>query len=158
MNEEFTSVITENQPLLYKVCRMYRSNSEDIQDLYQDIVLQLWRAFPSFKGESKISTWMYRIALNTSITQLRKTSRKPLHLSITDHMTETIRSHDPPTDDIDHMNNAIAQLTEIEKAIILLYMEEYSYKEIADIVGTTESNVGFKINQIKKKLKEIIKR
>ncbi len=158
MNQEFISIITEHHHLIYKVCSMYRDNSEDMHDLYQDIVLQLWRAFPSFRGESKISTWIYRIALNTNITQLRKAQRNPIHSSITEQMTETIRDTQFAIDEIDHLNKAIAQLTEIEKAIIILYMDEYKYKEIADIIGTTESNVGFKINQIKKKLKEIITR
>lgn len=158
MNEKFISIITEHQGLIYKVCRMYRDNAEDIRDLYQDIVLQLWRAFSSFKGESKISTWIYRVALNTAITQLRKNRHKPTHLSITEHMTETIRDKDSPADEIEHMNKAIAHLTEVEKAIIILYMDEYKYKEIAEMVGTSESNVGFKINQIKKKLKVVIKR
>lgn len=157
MEQEFKSLIADNHRLIYKVCRMYCSHEADIQDLYQDILIQLWKAFPSFKSESKISTWIYRIAINTSITQFRKGKRKPIYESINNLISETVTNPESKQDDIEQLNQAIALLADIEKGIILLYLDEYSYREIAEIIGTTESNIGFKINQIKKKLKETLK-
>jgi RNA polymerase sigma factor (sigma-70 family) len=157
MEQEFKALVASNHLLIYKVCRMYCATEADIQDLYQDIMIQLWKAFPSFKGESKISTWIYRIAINTSITQFRKIKRRPMHENISDLMTETISNPESRQEDVDELNKAIALLADIEKAVILLYLDEYSYKEIAEIIGTTESNIGFKINKIKNKLKETLK-
>lgn len=157
MEQEFKKLIANNHLLIYKVCRMYCNSEADIQDLYQDILLQLWKAFLSFKGDSKISTWIYRIAINTSITQFRKNKRTPILEDISTLITETIRNPENRLDDIVQLNRAIASLADIEKGIILLYLDEYSYREIADIMGITESNVGFKINKIKKKLKETLK-
>jgi RNA polymerase sigma-70 factor (ECF subfamily) len=157
MEQEFKALVANNHLLIYKVCRMYCANEADMQDLYQDILIQLWKAFRSFKGESKISTWIYRIAINTSITQFRKTKRRPIHENISELMVETISNPESRQEDIEQLNRAIALLADIEKAIILLYLDEYSYKEIAEIIGTTESNIGFKINKIKNKLKETLK-
>jgi RNA polymerase sigma factor (sigma-70 family) len=157
MEQEFKALVANNHLLIYKVCRMYCTNEADMQDLYQDILVQLWKAFPSFKGVSKISTWIYRIAINTSITQFRKIKRRPIHENISELMAETISNPDSKQEDIEQLNRAIALLADIEKAIILLYLDEYSYKEIAEVIGTTESNIGFKINKIKNKLKETLK-
>lgn len=157
MEQEFKALVANNHLLIYKVCRMYCSTEPDLQDLYQDILVQLWKAFPAFKGESRISTWIYRIAINTSITQFRKTSRKPIHENINNQMVETIRNPESKQEEVDELNRAIALLADIEKAIILLYLDEFSYKEIAGIIGTTESNIGFKINKIKTKLKATLK-
>lgn len=135
---------------------MYCNAEADMQDLYQDILIQLWKSFPSFKGESKISTWIYRIAINTSITQFRKSKRKPIHENISDVKAESISDPESKQEDVEQLDRAIALLADIEKAIILLYLDEYSYREIAEVIGTTESNIGFKINKIKKKLKETL--
>ncbi len=159
MKAEFIDQITSHERIIHKVCRMYCHSSEDRQDLFQDIVLQLWKAFPKFRKESKISTWIYRIALNTAITRLRKETKKP------------------PTQDIDHdilqiptpglllkeeqfnsMMQAVDRLTKVEKAITLLYLEEHSYQEIAQVMGISESNVGYKINRIKHKLRNTIQK
>lgn len=154
MEQEFKKLIQDYHRLIYKVCRMYRGPVSDTQDLYQDILVQLWRAFPSFRKESKVSTWIYRIAINTCISQYRKNRNKPIHEGINEAIAQTVSNPENRNDELDQLNQAIALLGDIEKAIILLYLEEYSYKEIAEVIGITESNVGFKINQIKKKLKE----
>lgn len=157
MEQEFKAMVANNHLLIYKVCRMYCSTEADMQDLYQDILIQLWRAFPSFKSESKVSTWIYRIAINTSITQFRKSKRIPMHEYLSDQMAQTISNPESKQEDIDQLNKAIALLADIEKAIILLYLDEYSYREIGEVIGTSESNIGFKINKIKSKLKENLK-
>ena len=138
---------------------MYCTEKDDREDLFQEIVLQLWRSYPSFKGEAKISTWMYRISINTAITSLRKNSRKPVTQALSvEH--ENINEITEQRIDVEYARElqlAINILSKIDKALVMLYLEEKSYKEIAEILGISESNVGVKINRIKKKLQELIK-
>ena len=136
---------------------MYGNTAEDRADIYQDIVLQLWRSFPSFKQFSRVSTWMYRIGLNTAITRLRKEQKHAHGKEIDDSVLELHSCSYSEEQEKDRLlQRAIQQLTQIERSIVLLYIEDKSYKEMAEIVGITESNIGFKLNQVKAKLKSII--
>jgi len=159
LQQEFIDTIAIHQPIILKVCRMYCTEKDDREDLFQEIVLQLWRSYPSFKGEAKISTWMYRISINTAITSLRKNSRKPVTQALSvEH--ENINEITEQRIDVEYARElqlAINILSKIDKALVMLYLEEKSYKEIAEILGISESNVGVKINRIKKKLQELIK-
>ena len=155
MEKEFLHIVEEHQAIIYKVCKMYRDTREDQEDLFQEIVLQLWKAFPAFRGEAKVSTWMYRIALNTGIAMYRKQK-----VSFSD--SEGLTKHPEPMSDEgtseneERMFEAIRQLTRAERAIIALYLEGYPHKEIADITGITENYVGVKMSRIKEKLKNIL--
>lgn len=139
---------------------MYCDDNEDAEDLFQDILFQLWKSWPTFNSDSRVSTWMYRIGLNTAITRLRKNKRRPLFQSL------SLAQHSIPNDpsqrlDIlfdEELQNAIASLNKMDKGIVMLYLDEKSYKEIAEIMGLTESNVGVKINRIKEKLRKTINR
>ena len=152
MKEKFIKSISEHQKIIFKVCKLYRDNLEDQEDLFQEIVYQLWKSYPKFKGESKIGTWMYRIAFNTAIVRFRKKS-----ISVTSYDTIPEKIH--PTQESTYPENEerifklLQKLNDIEKSIITLYLEDYSYKEIASIIGISESNVGVKISRIKIKLK-----
>lgn len=159
METAFIEMINKHRGIIYKVCNVYCQEEAYRKDLFQEIVLQLWKSFPSFRSEAMLSTWMYRIALNTAITNFRKESRAPERRSISESEFE-IPDMDSFTDEHEHMgllSQAVGYLTQIEKAIILLYFEEKSYQEIADIIGITKTNVGVKINRIKVKLEKIIK-
>ena len=153
MEQAFLKDIQQHQNIIYKVCNLYRDRREDQEDLFQEIVYQLWKAYPGFKGESKLSTWMYRIALNTAIAAYRKPK-----IDIT--YPEELPDHMPYASDTNSSENeqllfrALRTLTDAEKAVISLYLEDYSYQEIAAITGLTESNVGVRLNRIKTKLKE----
>ena len=152
-------MINEHRGIIYKVCNLYCLEKEYKKDLFQEIVLQLWKAFPSFRNESQRSTWMYRVALNTAITIFRKESRAPEKRSISD-MEFEIPDMDSFVDQTEHLGllkQAIDTLTPIEKAIILLYLEEKSYEEISEIIGISKTNTGVKINRIKIKLEKTIK-
>jgi RNA polymerase sigma factor (sigma-70 family) len=158
LKEDFLKLIEANQGIIFKVCNMYCSNQEDKEDLFQDILMNLWRSFPNYKQEAKISTWMYRIALNIAITRLRKeTRRQPLE-ALGD---EALQISSADANYLDEqsalMYQAIKQLSEIERAITMLYLENCSYKEMAEVTGLSESNIGFKLNQIKAKLKMLVK-
>ncbi|SHM75097.1 RNA polymerase sigma factor [Mucilaginibacter sp. OK098] len=157
MKDQFLKLIAENQGLIYKVCNMYCNNKLDKEDLFQDIVLQLWRSYPVFKGDSKVSTWMYRIAINNAITRLRKETRREKFAGLDDEAFHVAAAgNDNVDEDIAQMYEAIKKLTEVERALTMLYMDDCSYKEIAEILGLSESNVGFKLNRIKAKLRTLI--
>jgi RNA polymerase sigma-70 factor (ECF subfamily) len=158
LKNKFVLDVDENKGIIFKVCRMYCKGKEDIEDLFQEILLQAWNSYSSFKGESKFSTWLYRIAINTAITRLRKEKRQTKFNEIDSEALQVKSETTFEKDEkIDLIYNAINHLSEIERAITMLYLDEYSYKEISEIVGISESNVGFKLNKIKTKLKNITK-
>ena len=155
---EFTRLINENQGIVHKVCRIYTDDPMAHDDLFQEIVLQLWKSYDSFKGESKFSTWMYRVGINTAITRYRKNKRKPYHDSIDDHHFH-IREELPDENlefKLKMLKNAINRLNDIERALVLLYLEDLPYREIAETMGISEVNARVKMNRVKKKLKEML--
>jgi RNA polymerase sigma factor (sigma-70 family) len=153
LEKEFLHVIRDNERIILKVCNIYCRKQIDREDLYQDILVQLWKSFPTFRNKSKVSTWLYRIALNTAITRYRKIKRMP-ETQAHDESVNMIASPDNSGEEenINLLNHAIEGLNKVEKAITLLYLEDATYKEIAEIIGISETNVGFRINQIKQKL------
>jgi len=156
--EEFIEQIELNQGILHKVCGMFCNVSHDKEDLYQEIILQLWKSWPKFKGNSKLSTWMYRVALNTAISMSAKTKK---HKPVQDSPTREGSIDDDESvteEDINLLHKAISKLSDIERAVILLYLEEKSYEEIAEITGLSKSNVGVRILRIKKKLEVEMKK
>ncbi len=134
---------------------MYCDIDEDRKDLYQEILAQLWKAYPTFRNESKVSTWMYRVALNTAITSFKKNKRKPDRGSIAAESIQIPDENDEAEkeEEIRLLHRAIARLTGIEKSIILLFLEDKKYVEIAEITGISQNYVRVKMNRIKKKLK-----
>ena len=155
MEKEFLHIITENQGIIHKVCSIYCDLEEDRRDLFQEILVQLWKSYPSFRNESKFSTWMYRVALNTAITSFKKDKRQPDKPGISfDNVQLAEELYDTGTEEqIKMLGKAVAQLTGIEKSIILLFLEDKRYEEIAEITGITQNYVRVKMNRIKKKLK-----
>ena len=136
---------------------MYENDPDVRNDLFQEIVFQLWKSFSSFRGEAKITTWMYRIALNTAISGFRKQTRnvktedlKELHLNISDSWG------DEREEDIQRLHSAIRQLSEIERAMIMMALEEVPYEEIAETIGITQNNVRVRMNRIREKLKKLM--
>ncbi|WP_256010144.1 RNA polymerase sigma factor [Desertivirga xinjiangensis] len=160
MEKEFIEMINAHRGILYKVCNLYCNDPEDKKDLFQEMVLQLWRSIKTFRKDSRVSTWMYRVALNTAITNFRKESRKPERFCISENELQIPDISDLAlqSENLNLLKKAIDQLNAIEKAIIMLYLDEKSYDEIACIIGVTRSNVGVKINRIKSKLESIIKK
>ena len=155
--KKFISLINEHQGLIHKVCIMYENDPDVRNDLFQEIVLQLWKSFSSFRGESKISTWMYRIALNTAISGYRKQTRllktedlREMHLNISDAGSD---DHD---ENFQKLQWAIRQLSEIERAMIMMALEEIPYEEIAETIGITQNNVRVRMNRIREKLKKLM--
>ena len=155
--EHFTTVIKENAGLIFKVTTLYTNNIEDRNDLYQEIVYQLWKSFSSFREQSKISTWLYRVALNTSIFFLKKDKRKPFTVPIDMASQKFTDEFDATeTKQLKTLYEHIHQLNLLEKGIILLYLEGKSHEEIATITELSKTNVGTKLSRIKEKLKSQI--
>ncbi len=159
--EKFIALVDQNKKIIYKVCNLYCKQADSRDDLAQEITLQLWRAFPSYDANYKLSTWMYRIALNVAISFYRQEKRRiknamPQENEIFMLASDENEIHEKEST-ITQLHQYIAQLDDLNKSIMLLLLEEYSYKEIADIVGITESNVATKINRIKQSLKENFK-
>ena len=150
MEQPFIHSITEHQRIIHKVCRIYRDTPEDREDLFQEIVYQLWKSFPSFRRRSSVATWMYRIALSTAMAKYR---RKQLPQGTPLDSIEAAASPTPATHPKqDDLYRAIATLSAAEKAIIALYLDDYRYEEIAEITGISASYVGVRLNRIKQKL------
>jgi len=155
LEADFIRMIQENERIIYKVCSFYVSENFRMEDLYQETVLNLWRSYPKFRNESSYSTWIYRIALNSCISDLRKESRH--HQNVPLSWSENIVFEpDNMEDDIRELYTLIRQLKTLERAIILLWLEEKSYQEIADITGLSLSNVATKLKRIKEKLKTML--
>ncbi|WP_319499655.1 sigma-70 family RNA polymerase sigma factor [uncultured Draconibacterium sp.] len=158
MEKEFLHIIRKNQGIIHKVCNIYCDTEDDRSDLFQEIVVQLWKSYPNFRRESKVSTWMYRVALNTAITTFKKSKRRPDQSSLTyENFQIEEEKYDTETEEnIKVLHKAIQQLTGIEKSIVLLYLENKKYEEIAEITGITQNYVRVKMNRIKKKLKKLM--
>jgi RNA polymerase sigma-70 factor (ECF subfamily) len=147
----FVELIQKNERLIYKVCSIYTSDELPMADLYQEVVYNLWKSFPKFRNECSNTTWIYRVALNSCITGLRKELRRPQQVSILelkDHFPEP----ESMTENIKEMYKLIHQLNTLDRAIIMLYLEEKTYQEMADITGLTLNNIAIKIKRIKEKL------
>ena len=155
--EEFVTIIKTHEAIIFKITTIYTDTKEDQKDLYQDIVFQLWKSFETFRNESKISTWMYRVALNTALTQLKKTKKQPFPVSIDRVVLEQIDSYDTNFEEkLSIMYVHIKQLNVLEKGLVLLFLEGKKYDEISEITGLSPTNVGTRISRIKTKLKEQI--
>lgn len=157
--DRFIKVIKENEGLIFKVATLYTNSLQDKEDLYQEIVFQLWKSFDTFNEQSKLSTWMYRVAMNTAIYNLKSAKRQINTISIN---TETERYADVADKSEEErlrlLYESIQTLNLLEKGVILLYLEGKNHQEIAEIIGITTSNVGTKVSRIKEKLKsQIIK-
>ena len=154
--KEFIALVEEYKQVIYKVCYIYASDPENLNDLYQEVVINLWKAFPRFRGECKASTWVYRIGLNTCISFFRKSKSKPEVVPISVDL-ENFAEEEDKTAQLYELYRMINRLGQLEKSIILLYLEEKSYEEIAEITGLTLTNVATKLSRIKDKLKKMNK-
>jgi len=154
IEKAFIELIRENERLIYKVCSVYVSDEFPIADLFQEVIYNLWKSYLKFRNECSVSTWMYRIALNTCITGMRKELRRPQQVSILD-LKENLIEPESMEENIREMYKLIYRLKTLERAIILLYLEEKSYREIADITGLSLNNVAIKLKRIKEKLKKM---
>jgi RNA polymerase sigma-70 factor, ECF subfamily len=159
----FRQWLNDHTGLIFKVVRTFAEGQNDSDDLLQEILLQVWLSLPSFRAESKETTWLYRVALNTALAWKRKESnsrRKSLPLIMA---AEVVDSGGPPDESesdkeaVDRLYAAIRALSPADRALVLLYLDGMRYSEIAEVIGLSETNVGVRLNRIKKKLAELLK-
>lgn len=158
LEQEFLDKIEKHKGIIFKISKMYMSEQDDRDDLFQEITYQIWKAYPGFKGQSEFSTWLYRIALNTAIIFL-KSEKKRSFISNEDFSAYKIiqEEYDHEKEErLMRMYHAVNQLNPIDKAFIFYYLEDFSGKEIADQMGISEGNVRVKMNRAKNKLKDIL--
>lgn len=154
LESEFTKVLERHKNIIHKICYIYSNSHNSPQDLFQEVVINLWNAYPRFRGQCQIQTWIYRIALNTCITFLRKNRSRPQTSTLL--WALEIPGEESSDSNIKELYEVIARLNEIEKALLMLYLEEKSQDEIAHITGISRSNVGVKLFRIKNKLKTML--
>ena len=154
--QNFIRIINGNQGIVRSLCRAYYASAEDQKDAFQDIILQLWKSFETFRGESAISTWIYRVSLNTLLAKVRKERNKIVTESLvtTDLLIRPIPMAD---DDKELLTMVIHSLKDIDKAIVILYLEGYKNKEISVMLNVTPTNVSTRINRVKAELKVKLK-
>lgn len=158
LSEQFLGVLEENTGIIIKISRAYTNTSQDREDLINDIVLELWKSFDKFKGDSKISTWIYRVALNTSMNYKRKRKNDSLFIFLNDFKKEEILPwlvEPESSSESEILYDCIDELNEINKAIILLYLDGNSHDEISTIMGISKTNVGTRISRIKEQIKQL---
>jgi RNA polymerase sigma-70 factor (ECF subfamily) len=156
--QDFVQVIKSNEGIIYKVTAVYCGNAEDQKDLYQEIVYQLWKSYESFRGDAKVSTWLYRIALNTSIAHINREKKRAPGVPVDIELLNIAVEQDTGTTErLNLLYAAIKTLNAAEKGIILLFLEGNSHDEIAAITGFTKTNVGTRLGRIKEKLRSQIK-
>jgi len=153
----YTNSIVPYSGIIIKICRAYTDSQEDFEDYYQEVCLQVWRTKDQFRGESKWSTWVYRLSLNICLTMIKKKKNNLQH-RVSDYVVHdaTEDNHAFSDESLNLLYDAIKQLSEIDRAVILLYLEERPYKEIGEIIGTSHNNIAVRITRIKERLKKIL--
>ncbi|AWH86668.1 RNA polymerase subunit sigma-70 [Flavobacterium album] len=154
----FVTQLQEHQNLIHKICRLYTNNEDAHKDLFQEITIQLWKAYPQFRGDAKFTTWAYRVALNTAITLYRKKTRTVDTIEF-DSKLHRVNQEEYNYEEEEHIKllyQAVQQLNDIEKALVFMYLEDKDYNEIAETLGISEVNARVKMNRIKGKLKKIL--
>jgi|TARA_B110000967_G_C18491746_1_gene367119 RNA polymerase sigma-70 factor (ECF subfamily) len=153
----YTSSILPYAGIIIKICRAYTNSQEDFEDYYQEVCLQIWRSREKFKKQSEWSTWIYRLSLNVCLTLLKSEKRKQNYFSTESLPNELIEDCKSFSDEsLNELYKAIKQLSEIDRAVILLYLDDKSYAEMAEIIGTNPNNIGVRIKRIKQRLKKIL--
>ena len=143
--------------IIIKLCRAYTNTQEDFEDYYQEVCLQIWRSKENFREQSEWSTWVYRISLNVCLTLLKKKKNNSQHFASDSLPIEETEDNDAFSDEaLNQLYDAIRKLSEIDRVIIMLYLEEKSYQEIAHIIGTNPNNIGVRVKRIKIRLKKIL--
>lgn len=157
--DDFFALLEKHQNILHKICRIYTQTEEEHQDLFQEISIQLWQSYPRFKGKSKFTTWMYRVGINTAITLFRKQKRSIETLSINENQVVRYQEEydDEKDQQLEWLFKQINDFSKIDKALVLLYLDNKKYDEIAETLGISPGNARVKINRIKQKLSKMLK-
>jgi RNA polymerase sigma factor (sigma-70 family) len=154
--KEFLEQVRSNQGIIYKLVGLYAGDAEEKKDLYQEVLLQAWKAWPAFRSDAKFSTWLYRICLNTIFTQKRKSSSIEYRESL-ETVAPSIKNLSESSQDAQHLYKAIRQLAETDRAIISMHLDGYDNAEVAEVIGISNNHVSVKLHRIKQQLANILK-
>ena len=155
LEREFLDMIAAQKRVIYKVCYIYAKDQDDLNDLFQEVVLNLWKSFPNYRGDITVTTWVYRIAMNTCITFLRRSNTRLQTIPMTADVASLVADEEGRTGQLQELYRLINRLGKLERALILLWLEERSYQEMADILGISKANVAVKLLRTKEKLKKM---
>ena len=151
--QEFSKMVREQKSTIYTVCYMFSNDEDEVSDLFQETLINLWKGYESFRHESKLSTWIYRVAMNTCISADRKKRRQgtkvPLSMDI-----DLYNDEDHETKQVRQLHERIQRLDLIDRALVMMWLEGMNYDEIADVIGISVKSVGVKLVRIKEKLKQ----
>lgn len=158
LHSTFLELVKQHERIIYKVCYLYADNATDRQDLYQEILIQVWKGYQKFRGDAKFSTWLYQVAINTAIAGFRKTKNSPVSFTgddlpeMSDDTAGAIEA-----EQLEQLHTAIDQLNDIEKALVMLYLDGNSYYEMENIMGIPNGALRVKMTRIKEKLRQLTK-
>lgn len=152
----FEGTVADHDAMIRRICLGYAHTSQDIEDLYQDVLVNIWRGLPSFRSDSSMRTWVYRIALNTCVSTLRIRTKQPPQTSLDEVIFVADQSQEKK-EAVKELYECIATLGPIDKAIVMMWLDEYSYDEIADTIGLKRNNVATRLHRAKERLREKIK-
>ncbi|WP_185731478.1 RNA polymerase sigma factor [Larkinella rosea] len=160
LHQEFVQLIAQHQKLIHSVCSLYYPLPEDRKDLFQEIVLQLWKSYPTFNYQSKVTTWLYRVALNTVFARIRKEKSRPRNEPLSEQIDQipSADSDNVESSATQELYRAISQLSDEDKAIILLHLDEHSNDEIATMMSMSRTNVSTRMSRIKNRLSKLFKK
>jgi len=152
--KQFAQTVKEHRSTIYTVCYMFSQDADEVEDLFQEVLINLWKGFESFEQRANIKTWIYRIALNTCISQDRKKKRRSSEVRMTMDIN-LFEDNDDDTRQVDMLHKRISRLQPFDRAIVLLWLENLPYEEIGQIVGITAKNVSLRLHRIRKQLKQM---
>ncbi len=156
LEDSFLLLLNHHQGVMHRIARAYSSGPADEQDLFQDMVHQLWRSYPRYRHESSTVTWVYRVALNTAITSARRRACRPTQVPIESAAEPVVAAPQMESREVAELYRAIRQLSDVERALVMCYLEDFSYRRIGGILGISESNVGVRLTRVKAKLQRLI--
>jgi RNA polymerase sigma-70 factor, ECF subfamily len=154
MQPDFEQTIRENAGILHKLCRIYSNNEAEYEEVFQEMMIQIWLSLANFRGDSQISTWIYRICINTALNFRTKTKKFKKHVPLEENFPANFSFEDENNEQLKQLYQAIRELKAIDRAIISLYLDEKSYEETAHILGISKTNVATRLMRLKQKLIE----
>jgi RNA polymerase sigma-70 factor, ECF subfamily len=154
MEIEFEKTVKENAGILHKLCRVYSNNESEYEEIFQEMMIQIWRALPNFRGDSQLSTWLYRICINTALNFRTKTNKFKKFVRLEENISVNFNFEDEKDEQLKKLYVAIRELKPIDRAIVSLYLDEKSYEDTASILGMSKTNVATRLMRLKQKLIE----